>query len=79
MFGEATANCLQRNKTYRNGCQSIVARPYKQFITSPRSKIYNNVSHHSQPITPLTTLQSRQFTQLYSQLLSKFKDKVKAL
>ena len=48
MFGEATANCLQRNKTYRNGCQSIVARPYKQFTTSPRSEIYNDVNHHSQ-------------------------------
>ena len=38
MFGEATANCLQvtgsqRNKTYHNGCQSIVARPSQTIQT----------------------------------------------
>ena len=55
MFGEATANCLQvtAHKETKHTAMDVnllwqdPARPYKQFITYPRSKIYNNVSHRN--------------------------------
>ena len=51
MFGEATANCLQvtAHKETKHTAMDVnllwqgPVRPYKQFITSPRRQIYNNV------------------------------------